>query len=246
MKIFLVNVGANVSHQSYAKSPLFADGGFVFVPFPHKKGKQERCPYPINARPFTRNLDLYQTHADPDWPNLTYGDTLSNGRASRLKEVEPGDILLFWALLWGNEGDDWSTFTKDQSWHLIGALRVEEMVPSGQSAATASKTNRTRVSKNVHFANGKLNDTDQVFIGDRNHSQLFSYAVPFVNPFSKRCLLYRTVRTADDYLLPEDKHWSGFVRACRPICDLETKDGLKRATLLRDAIAACNEFDLLE
>lgn len=174
MKIYLVNVGANVSHQSYAKSPLFDDGTFVFVPFPHKKGTQERCPYPSNARPFTRKLDIYQTHADPDWPNLTYGDTLSNGRASRLKMVEPDDVLLFWALLWRNEGDEYSTFTKEQSWHLIGALKVEEMVGPGRSVATVSKANRTRVSKNVHFTEGVLSDTDQVFIGDCNHSCLFT------------------------------------------------------------------------
>lgn len=73
MKIFLVNVGANVSHQSYAKSPLFSDGGFVYVPFPNLDGKREARPYPTIAWPFTKNLDRKQTHADPDWLILTYG-----------------------------------------------------------------------------------------------------------------------------------------------------------------------------
>jgi ABC-type branched-subunit amino acid transport system substrate-binding protein len=33
-KIFLVNVGANTSHASKARSPIFEDGTFVYVSFP--------------------------------------------------------------------------------------------------------------------------------------------------------------------------------------------------------------------
>lgn len=137
-RIFLINVGANLSHQGRARCPLFPDGTFVYVPFPLDGDEGGRWPYPTNAWPFTYNLRWHQTHVDPDWPYLTYGDYFSNPRAAALHTLVPHDILLFWALLWDNDGDNWFDFSKRRSWHLIGSLRIEEALWPGQAEATQS------------------------------------------------------------------------------------------------------------
>lgn len=246
-KIYLINVGANLAHRSKARSPLFLDGTFVYVPFPLAEGMTGTLPYPSAAWPFTNNLRWYQTHSDPDWANLTYGDYTKNPRASCLAGVAPSDVLLFWSLLWENHGDSWFTFTNKQSWHLIGALRVEEILRPGDSSTAASRRNRERASRNAHFEDKRLTPGNHVFIGDRNHSQLFQFAVPLVKSLNRRSLLYRIFRTTNGARLPlAGKHWSSYLRSCRVICDLSNPDGLRRATLLTEAIKSRNDFDLLE
>ncbi len=243
--IFLINVGANSRHQKNAKSPLFADGTFVFVPHPIDADVGNWA-FPTNAWPFTNGLGWHQTHYDPDWPNLTYGDYIFNPRAANLKAVEPQDILLFWALLWDNVGDNWFAFTDHQSWHLIGALRIEEILTAGQSAQDVKTANRLRASQNAHFWGENLDDGHMVFLGDTQHSALFQFAVPFVTQMSKSCLLYRAVRTAQgDYLPLSGGKWSSYIRSCRTICNLDDFDGRERAEILRDAIAEENDYDLL-
>lgn len=246
-QIFLINVGANLRHQSRAKCPVFSDGSFVYVPFPLELDEEGNWPYPADAWPFTYNIRWHPTHADPDWPNLTYGDYLRNPRASALGTAEPSDILLFWALLWDNEGDSWFDFTGDMAWYLIGAIRIDEVLWEGQTADEAKARNRTRAAYNSHFYDDDepLAEGNAVFIGERRHSALFDYAVPLVKKLNRSSLMYRTFRTAAGKPLPLDKHWSSYTRSCRAICDLETADGLRRARILRDAIADLNDFDLL-
>ncbi len=69
-KVYLVNVGANTRHSATARSPVFDDGTFVYVSFPHR-GEQGQRPYPREARTFIRNVDPWETHLDPDWKNFT-------------------------------------------------------------------------------------------------------------------------------------------------------------------------------
>lgn len=145
-KIFLVNVGANLKDQSLARSPIFNDDRFIFVSFPDPDTKY-RKPYPPKARPFTRNVGIYNTHADPDWDNLTYGDCPANGRAAALKQAKLRDILLFWALLWRNVGTSWKDFRKEKGWYLIGALRIAEILSEGQRAKDAKSFNVKRAAK---------------------------------------------------------------------------------------------------
>src|SRR2546427_12145834 len=101
-KIYLVNVGANVSHQHEARSPIFADETFEFVSFPDDKNQK---PYPAAVRNFVRPT-IATTHLDPDWTNLSYGDYCHNPLAKALLVVSPDDILLFWGLRWRIEKRD--------------------------------------------------------------------------------------------------------------------------------------------
>ena len=128
-RVFLINIGANSRHSSVARSPRFSNGSFIFVPFPNAGGHWIRN-YPRLCGPFVRATSL-DTHDDPDWANLTYGDDCANGRARALKQVIHGDILLFWGMLWGNRGNSWDDFDGSYGWYLFGAFRVAEIVFGG-------------------------------------------------------------------------------------------------------------------
>ena len=245
-KLFLINIGANSAHQASARCPIFPDGSFVYVPFPLAEEERGSRPYPADAWPFTHGLKRYQTHADPDWENLTYGDYVLNGRAGALKAAMPSDILLFWSLLWRNNGDSWATFTNQKEWHLVGALRIEEILVEGQSPRDALPRNRWRAKANAHFGGVTLYKGEIVFIGDQKKSALFDNAVPLVTELDRSSLLYRTFRTKAGEPLPlKGKHWSSYTRSCRAICDLDDAEGRERAGILRDAILEHNDYDLL-
>jgi len=151
-------------------------------------------------------------------------------------------------LLWENTGDSWFDFTNNQSWHLIGAIRIEESLWPGQRSSDATRFNRERASYNAHF-NGDdkpLRPGNVVFIGNQCHSFLFDFAIPLVTSLNRGSLLYRTFRTASGACLPiGGKHWSSYTRSCRAICDLDDADGRRRAQILADAIRARNGVDLL-
>jgi len=174
--IYLVNVGCNAAHSSIARSPLFGDGSFVFVPFPCRNpGDEFVRQYPPACAPFVRNCVL--THDDPDWANLTYGDDCHNARARALYQVEEGDSLLFWGMLWNNAGNTWATFDGNRGWYLLGALRVAEILQGGQTPEDAHENHVARAGLNMHFNDGVLRETDRVFIANPRYSALFTKAV---------------------------------------------------------------------
>ncbi|MFH1719022.1 MAG: hypothetical protein ABIF19_16840 [Planctomycetota bacterium] len=148
--VYLVNVGTNATHKSKARSPIFGDGSFVYVSYPDDN---EIVEYSPNMRHFVRDPDEHRTHSDPDWDNSSYGDDCSNPRAYALKNVTPGDILLFWGLLWQksrrNNGHNWHAcgFTGEKGWYLLGTLRVEEIVEGGQHINQVTPQNRDRAHK---------------------------------------------------------------------------------------------------
>jgi len=243
-RVFLLNIGSNKAHTSVARSPRFQDDSFIFVPFPNAGGAWVRD-YPRVCRPFIRTMSL-ETHDDPDWPNLTYGDDCANGRAGSLQRVTEGDILLFWGMLWDNRGDSWQHFDGSCGWYLFGALRVSEILHGGQRATHARSENVARARRNVHFVGGPLPQTHRVFIGDPQYSTRFGHAVD-LQVYREDGLLYRTIRTADGQALTLNgtPKWNSSLRSCRPIWDLDAAKDLRLARTARDAIAATNDYNLL-
>jgi hypothetical protein len=69
-KIYLVNVGANRSHENKARSPIFPDGTWIYVPFPHKSSHHNH-PFPEATLPYIRVANGIGCHADPAWDGLT-------------------------------------------------------------------------------------------------------------------------------------------------------------------------------
>jgi len=243
-RIFLINIGANSAHSSVARSPRFSNGSFIFVPFPNPGGKWIRD-YPSLCRPFVRTTSL-DTHDDPDWQHLTYGDDCANGRAGSLQRVTEGDILLFWGMLWGNRGNSWYDFDGSHGWYLFGAFRVAEILFGGQRVTQALPEHVDRARRNVHFTHGPLPKTHRVFIGDSRYSTQFVRAVDLeVN--REEGLLYRTIRTANGQPLTINgtPKWNSSLRSCRPVWDLDIQTDCRLACVVRDAIMAANDYNLL-
>jgi len=168
-------------------------------------------------------------------------------RALALKQAVPGDILLFWVLLWRNVGENWKGFTGEKGWYLIGALRIDEILKEGQKASDAKPSNVARVAKNAHFYRSALDPHNVVFIGSKSYSCLFPKAVDFLVDGSESDLLFRTVRMANGTLLkPNGKiHWSSATRSCRVVWDLNKPEQRFRAEMVRNAILRKADFDLL-
>lgn len=244
-RVYLVNVGANASHSMIARSPIFENGSFVFVHFPHP-GNRGMRPYSAEELPFVRRecIDIHDTHWDPDWPNLTYGDNCSQPRSCALLSVVEDDILLFWALLWRNTGSTWASFTRNRCWCLIGALRVHEILEAGQRPEDAKASRRAR--QNVHFRTGKLDSGHRVFVGCPRYSLRFPKAVD-LEIAKASGLLYRTIRTARGAALRLNgkPRWNSSLRSCRVIWDLANSESRGRAEIARDAILCQTGYDVL-
>lgn len=246
-KVFLINVGANTSDTSRARSPIFEDGRFIYVPFSYEcRGADGQSEYPKQARPFIRKMQGRSTHCDPDWNNLTYGDNCANRRAAALRRVEVGDIMLFWALLWRNKGKTWQSFTGQRGWYLIGALRVSDILDQGQTPKDAKSSNRKRAAKNAHLVGGIIGESQRVFIGAKRSSRLFRRGVDLET--TKRAgLLFRTVRAANGDRLGLNGRipWYSSTRSCRMIWDLSLPEDRARARIAQKAIFQTTDFHLL-
>jgi hypothetical protein len=243
-KVYIVNVGANTSHRSIARSPIFINGEFKFVSFPDQNSIR---PYPSEVRPFIRDSDLHYTHLDPDWQNLTYGDNCKNLRARALFSVREKDILLFWALLWNNSGKAWDNFTGERCWCLIGALRVQEILEGGQCPENAKDYSLIeRARQNAHFYRGRLDPGHRVFIGDTNYSNFFAKAID-LEVKSESGLIYQVACAANGTPLSLNgrPRWNSSLRACRVIWDLDDPDSRARAEIAANAIHKQTGYYLL-
>ncbi len=248
-RVFLINVGANISNRSIARSPIFRDGSFIYVSFsvdpvrnPTRKNYRE---YPPLTRPYVHGNYLY-THDDPDWIGLTYGDDCRTSRAAALRSVQEGDILVFWTLLWRNTGQGWADFTGDYNWYLIGALRVAGILEGGQQPQDAKPPFIERATRNVHFTGGRLFPGNRVFIGDERYSACFAKAVD-MGAREETGLLYTTIQQASGAALQlhGPVKWYTSLRSCRVVWNLDRLDDLAKARIARDRIWDITGYDLL-
>jgi hypothetical protein len=249
--IYLLNVGANAS--SVARSPVFANGSFVFVPFNVSDDLTQVRPYPEPCKEFVRPTfrDLEIAHDDPDWTNKTYGDCLIQSRSSNLRKVEAGDILLFWGRLWPHAGKGgWSGFRQAQvrkvgnnyrtGAYLIGALRVRRKVRAKTTDLSADELRRLQVA--IQYPPCYH---DVVFLGEDNpiYSGLFPKAVSLEENECPNGLLYRCFRKEGGSEI-ERHNWMGALRSCRKVLEADTNE---RTLALARAIYSSTEgrFDIL-
>jgi len=171
--IYTINIGANTNHSSQARSPIFRGKSFQFVSFCTERDGDNPTDYPEEMLPFTSpHKDDLETHNDPDWERMTYGDICTGpgcARGSKLRNVVPGDILLFWGLLYNNECPDrkncsdrqgacWEHFSRpldsNKGWYLLGAMRVEKIVVGQHKLDRLSQEERRRIKENVVALDG--------------------------------------------------------------------------------------------
>ena len=130
MTVVLAGVGADSTNLG-ALAPLYDDGRFEYVPIPEKTDRTSEAatlgswelqdsdrvaadlttriePQPVRgeAEPVTgAALAEWPFHHDPNFEALTYGEHRASGYVSRLRALEPGDVVGFYAGLRQPGGD---------------------------------------------------------------------------------------------------------------------------------------------
>jgi hypothetical protein len=257
-RIYLINVGANSSHQCRARSPLFVGerpqlpSNFLYVSFYCTTNSETaRTEYPADCQSFLNPRYFREVkqfaHVDPDWKNLTYGDCCDQLRGAALKNARLNDIFLFWGALYHNSGTDWAGFTGEKGWYLFGCLRVQHKLSASSDPSLLSAHDRERALKNIHFRSGTtLRANDYVFVGYESCSSAFGRAVD-LQVTDDHGLIYKAFATADGSPLTRNgrPRWFSSLRSCRIVIDLARHDHRHHADILRQAIKKENDFDIL-
>lgn len=246
--VFLINVGANTAHRAQARSPLFDDGSFEFVPYPYDGCRR---PFSPVLHPYVSDPIRLRAHLDPDWQNLTYGDYCHNRRARALLRAKVNDILLFWGLLWKIRDRNANVWDANEKWWcLLGAIRIEAFLVSGQTVEHLTREQQRRVNNNEHMADARVEDRPlvRVFLGDKRHSMRFDRAVD-LQIYNNHGLLRQAFRARDGRTIQWESspRWYSTTRACRAVFDLSDSRSRRQASIVRDRIKELNPgYDLLE
>ena len=130
MTVVLAGVGADSTNLG-ALAPLYDDGRFEYVPIPEKTRETTESetlgswdlragngvaadlttritPQPVGDGTETvagESLESWPLHRDPNFEALTYGEHRTSGYVSRLRALEPGDVVGFYAGLRRPDGD---------------------------------------------------------------------------------------------------------------------------------------------
>jgi hypothetical protein len=145
MTVVLAGVGADTTNVG-ALAPLYDDGRFEYVPIPEKTRETSESatlgswelrgddgvaadlmtritPQPVHDGAETVSGDAlasWPLHRDPNFEALTYGEHRTSGYVSRLRALEPGDVVGFYAGLRRPDGDRAHR-------HLIGYFTVDRV-----------------------------------------------------------------------------------------------------------------------
>jgi hypothetical protein len=190
-RLAIVNVGAHSGHRPL-RSALLPDGSFELVPIPDEWLCEKSLCY--SALPLYTDLELdaiipegkidEAMHFDPEFETYTYGDSPRGGRASRLKEIEEGDVILFYANL-TDWDDGW--VRGNHGFYFVGYLVVEEVFGDIEERPTRGILGK--ISQNAHVIRGECDEEYYngfwVWKGGRASRRLES-AVPFDRRFIER------------------------------------------------------------
>ena len=146
MTVVLAGVGADSTNVG-ALAPLYDDGRFEYVPIPEKTRETTEAetlgswnlrhgdgvaadlttritPQPVRGDTETVTGDAlasWPLHRDPNFEALTYGEHRTSGYVSRLRALESGDVVGFYAGLRRPDGDRAHRY-------LIGYFTVDDVV----------------------------------------------------------------------------------------------------------------------
>ncbi|WP_435551456.1 hypothetical protein [Natrinema sp. CGMCC1.2065] len=157
MTVVLAGVGADSTNLG-ALAPLYDDGRFEYVPIPEKTRETAEpetlgswklragdgvaadlttriTPQPVHDGTETvagDALESWPLHRDPNFAALTYGEHRTSGYVSRLRALEPGDVVGFYAGLRRPDGDRAHRY-------LIGYFTVDEVAVVGPETPPAER-----------------------------------------------------------------------------------------------------------
>jgi len=151
-RVYLVNVGVNLSHR--LRRAIFPDNSFEFVPIPEGNTVSNCIAAPVQPVTYSdlycynssaKLMSLfssaiqgsfadYVVHYDPNLGNgndgslagFTYGDVpYLNARASSLRHAQPGDLLFFLANLSAYDCENKKFIAGQRALYLIGFIEID-------------------------------------------------------------------------------------------------------------------------
>ena len=150
MRVVLLRVGIDMG-EGGINGPLFADGGFEFLPIPDSRGLDDRTYGNTRGRSgrllveyFPDRLrstrEVQSMHVDPEFDTCTYGDpTRPKGR---LRELQLGDLLVFYAGL--------STWPYDHTPAGLYIVGYFEVVVAGVAPSFSEAEIQEHFGRNFH------------------------------------------------------------------------------------------------
>ncbi|AXR77662.1 hypothetical protein AArcMg_2346 [Natrarchaeobaculum sulfurireducens] len=192
----LAGIGADSTNLG-ALAPLYDDGRFEYVPIPEKTDRTSEAatlgswelrddrvaadlttriePQPVRgeAEPVTgAALAEWPFHRDPNFEALTYGEHRASGYVSRLRALEPGDVVGFYAGLRRPDGDRAHRY-------LIGYFTVDSVdvvtpeTPQPERKAILASHPHNAHAKRARDGDLYRSEKTVVFIGGRTPGGLF-------------------------------------------------------------------------
>ncbi|WP_254768825.1 hypothetical protein [Salinilacihabitans rarus] len=197
MTVVLAGVGADSTNLG-ALGPLYDDGTFEYVPIPEKTRDTRETETlgswslryddrtaadltnRIRPRPIHDGdrvvagdaLASWPLHRDPNFEALTYGEHRTSGYVSRLRALEPGDVVGFYAGLRRPGGERAHRY-------LIGYFTVNEVATVGPDTPAAERERLLeRHAENAHAKRARdgdlyLADETVVIVDGREPGGLF-------------------------------------------------------------------------
>jgi hypothetical protein len=177
-KALLLRVGIDRGTGG-ALSPIYADGGFDYVPIPETQ--PTRRPLTFAKLPARRGGSLAAivprriadrpAHIDPDFDAFTYGDAALHKRRQLLR-LEPGDLLVFYAGF-----EPWPPQDIPRLF-ILGWLDVRASYSLTAQELRGDRALRARFGKTAHFLRDPA-DPELAFVeGDPRRSRLLDRALP--------------------------------------------------------------------
>lgn len=261
MRIYLANVGANLSlfNKRGLASPVFEDGRFEFLPIPADNPRLDESPNAIRYGDLRSHHDptpaltsyipdrLWDkaVHNSPEFDTFTYCDACDDfPRASKLKEVQQGDVLLFVAGLRRWTGGKW---TSEYGLRLIGGFRIEEM--PYQVVERPDERVEDRFANNAYVISGRETGRwdpivgNWLFAGSKDGSRRFDKAVPLNREICEKVFRnasgapWRWGATKSGRERSPLAVIASYTRAARCFLDTGNTEEAERAAILRKWIA---------
>ncbi|MDS0474722.1 hypothetical protein [Natrinema sp. 1APR25-10V2] len=196
MTVVLAGIGADSTNLG-ALAPLYDDGRFEYVPIPEKTRETTESetlgswqlragdgvaadlttritPQPVRGGTETVTGDAlasWPLHHDPNFDALTYGEHRTSGYVSRLRALESGDVVGFYAGLRRPDGDRAHRY-------LIGYFTVDDVVVVGPETSADEREAILRANpNNAHAKRAREGDLylekPVVIVGGREPGGLF-------------------------------------------------------------------------
>ncbi|WP_255168052.1 hypothetical protein [Natrononativus amylolyticus] len=183
MTVVLAGIGADSTNLG-ALGPLYDDGTFEYVPIPEKTAETSEtatlgswslrygegtaadltnriAPQPVRdgERVVTgADLESWPFHHDPNFEALTYGEHRTSGYVSRLRSLEPGDVVGFYAGLRRPDGERAHRY-------VIGYMTVEAVDVIGPETPTEER--RRVLEHHPENAHAKRSRGDELYLPEK-------------------------------------------------------------------------------